>query len=60
MSKIDNYLLHFLRINFLKCPVKNAESGISETLNLRIFWQSKISHYAPDMDYPKIDYAAEV
>ena len=60
MSKINNYLLHFLHINLLKCPAENAESGISETLNLRTFQQRKISRYAPDMDYPKMDYAAEV
>ena len=60
MSKIYNYLLHFLHINLLKCLVENAESGISETLNLRTFQQRKISRYAPDMDYPKMDYAAEV
>ena len=36
MSKLDNYLLHFLHINLLKCLVENAESGISETLNLKI------------------------
>ena len=60
MSKINNYLLHFLHINLLKCPAENAESGISETLNLRTFQQRKISRYAPDMDYPKMDYTAEV
>ena len=43
-SEINNQLLHFptiritCRLMCWKCPAENAGNGISETLNLKIFW----------------------
>ena len=47
MGKICSNHLHFLSY-LLKCPVDNAGNGISEPLNLKIFWRSM----PPDGDPP--------
>ena len=39
MGKICSNHLHFLSY-LLKCPVDNAGNGVSEPLNLKIFWRS--------------------
>ena len=39
VGKICSNHLHFLSY-LLKCPVDNAGNGISEPLNLKIFWRS--------------------
>ena len=38
MVKINNFLLHFCRIIYWKCPAEKPWDGISETLNFKIFW----------------------
>ena len=40
MDKINNFLLHFCRIIYWKCPAEKPGDGISETLNFKIFWGS--------------------
>ena len=47
VGKICSNHLHFLSY-LLKCPVDNAGNGISEPLNLKIFWRSM----PPDGDPP--------
>ena len=47
MGKICSNHLHFLSY-LLKCPVDNAGNGVSEPLNLKIFWRSM----PPDGDPP--------
>ena len=47
VGKICSNHLHFLSY-LLKCPVDNAGKGISEPLNLKIFWRSM----PPDGDPP--------
>ena len=40
MVKINNFLLHFCRIIYWKCPAEKPGDGISKTLNFKIFWGS--------------------
>ena len=40
MVKINNFLLHFCRIIYWKCPAEKPGDGISETLNFKISWGS--------------------
>ena len=47
MGKIYSNHLHFLSY-WVKFPVDNAENGISEPLNLKLFW----GEHAPDDDLP--------
>ena len=37
MVKINNFLLHFFRIIYWKCPAEKPGDGISKTLNFKIF-----------------------